>query len=557
MTGWTTRSIWRSLGLALIVTLVACSQAPTSPASTDTGGEEGGASTSASAARGGDLVIAMPADNEPASLDGHIDPYQSTWLFNSFIADPLVVLDSDGTYKAALATSWEPSEDGKSWTFELRKDAKFQDGTPFNAEAVKYNFERVVAPETASAQMASDVGPLTSVEVVDEFTVRINYDEPWVTLLDAVRRMPIWSPTAAEKHGLAEFDKHLVGAGPFTLEEWVPNDHITFRKWPEYGGWNAAQQHEGAAYLDSVTVRFIGEEAVLGSMIETGDAHMAYELSAQYVENYKDQPNYQFVASDQAGTGLQMVMNVRKPPLDQVKVRQALLHAADQSAVNQLLYDGAYAVSDGPLNTVHPCYWEGAATIYPHDLAKAQALLDEVGWKDSNGDGMREAVGVPGVEDGTPLKLRYTVLHHAEIGEALQAQFREIGVDLAVEIVPGPVQLDRVQKRDFELIYERQRSPDPLILDQIWNSKWDQPGGWAWTGYKDAALDANLNKLRSVADFDERCEIAKQIQQTIMEQALMLPTLSDPVFTAMQPKVKGFKPGAEGNWFFLHDTYLE
>ncbi|MFZ4534171.1 MAG: ABC transporter substrate-binding protein, partial [Alsobacter sp.] len=133
------------------------------------------------------LVIAFPANQEPAQLDGHIDPYQSTWLLNSFIADPLVILDSDGSYKPVLATSWESTPDGKVWTLKLLSGVTFQDGTPFNAAAVKYNLERINDPKVASAQLKSDVGPWKSVEVVDPLTVKISYDTPWVTLLDALR----------------------------------------------------------------------------------------------------------------------------------------------------------------------------------------------------------------------------------------------------------------------------------------------------------------------------------------------------------------------------------
>ena len=96
-----------------------------------------------------DLTIAMPANQEPASLDGHIDPYQSTWLLDSFVADPLIVLKPDGSYGAALATEWSSNDDGTEWTFKLREGVTFQDGTPFNAEAVKANLERIAAPESA------------------------------------------------------------------------------------------------------------------------------------------------------------------------------------------------------------------------------------------------------------------------------------------------------------------------------------------------------------------------------------------------------------------------
>jgi len=146
---------------------------------------------------GGTLTIVFPANQEPASLDGHIDPFQSTWLLNSFVADPLVVLDADGTYKPALALAWESSPDGKAWTFHLRPGVTFQDGTPFNAAAVKYNIERILAPATSSKQLASDIGPVARIDLIDELTARLNYDTPWVTLLDTMRRTPIWSPPAS------------------------------------------------------------------------------------------------------------------------------------------------------------------------------------------------------------------------------------------------------------------------------------------------------------------------------------------------------------------------
>ena len=173
--------------------------------------------------KGGHLIMAWDASHEPASLDGHVEPYQPAWLIDSFIADPLLILGPDGKFHPALAKSWTSSANADEWTFHLRDDVTFQDGTPFNAQALEYNIRRILDPETRSAEMAARLGPVEKVEIVDDFTVTFHYSEPWVVLLDAFWRMPIWSPTAAEKWGPEEFDKHLVGAGPFTLEEWVPN----------------------------------------------------------------------------------------------------------------------------------------------------------------------------------------------------------------------------------------------------------------------------------------------------------------------------------------------
>lgn len=542
------------LALFVLPILFAGCAAPAAPAADDMDTGEGEMMMEA---RGGDLEIAFPASSEPATLDGHIDPYQSAWLFDSFTADPLVILNPDAVYEGALAESWVSLEGGKAWTFTLKSGVMFQDGTPFNAEAVKYNIERVLAPETASAQMAADMGDVSHVEVVDEMTVTIHFNTPAVNLLDVLRRMPIWSPTAAEEHGLAGFDRHLVGAGPFVLEEWVPNDRIVFRKWEDYGGWNAIQEHEGPVHLDSVTVRFIGEDAVRAAMLETGDVHIVRELPAANVEDYEDQEGFELITGYQAGTGLQMVINIRNAPFDILELRQALQWATDQAAVNDLAYGGLYLVSDGPLNVVHPCHWEGAADMYGYDPDRARELLAGIGYTDSDGDGIREARGVPGVEDGTPLRMRWTVLHHTEIGEVVQGQWREVGIDLQLEQVAGPIQLERRNARDFDLMYERQRTPDPAILELVWNSANDVEGGWAWTGFVNAELDDAVTQILRVADPVERCELAYTAQRIILENAVMLPTLSQPQFYALSASVKGFQLSSESPYFFLHNTYID
>jgi peptide/nickel transport system substrate-binding protein len=297
--------------------------------------------------------MAWDAAQEPASLDGHVEPYHTAWLIDYMLTDPLLILGPDGAYHPALASRWTASADARTWTFHLRGDVTFQDGTPFNADAVEYNIDRILAPETRSAEMAAHVGPLQRTEVVDDTTLTLHYDVPWVTVLDAFRRIPIWSPTAAEQWGVEEFDRHLVGAGPFTLEEWVPNDHVTVKRWDGYGGWSSISRTGGPANLERVTVRFIGEEAVLGSVVRTRNAHIAMNLPTPYIDEYRNREGFRLMTGFQAGTGRSMVMNVRRPPFDDLRFRQSLLHATDQAAVNDLLYDGHYLVSDGPLNTGH------------------------------------------------------------------------------------------------------------------------------------------------------------------------------------------------------------
>ncbi len=550
-----TMSLVRNITIALVLTTIVAAGAVLSGCRPGFLGNSEN-ETSLENSTSNDLIMAWDASHEPASLDGHIEPYQPAWLIDSFIADPLLVIGPDGEFHPALATSWSSSLAADKWTFVLRDDVKFQDGTPFNASSVKYNIERILDPKTQSAEMAALVGPVENIEVVNDHTITLHYSRPWVSVLEEFTRVPIWSPTAAEKWGVQEFDRYLIGAGPFLLEEWVPNDHVKLKKWDDYGGWNGISRTSGPARLDSVTINFIGEKAVLGNVVMTGDADIAMNLPSDYVSDYENVEGFKLIKTYQAGTGLQMVFNTRKSPLNIPTFRQALLYGTDQTAINDLLYDGRYLPSYGPLNVTHPCHWDGNKHAYPYDLEKAKSLLEKSGYDDRDGDGIREAEGIQGVQDGTPLSIKWTVLHHEEIGEAVQSQWLRLGINLVVEKVPGPIQLDYVNNRNFDLMYERHRSRDAILLDMMWNSANDVVGGWAWTGFVSTELDSTTSKLRTLPSYEDRCNLAHTIQQIIMDNALMLPTLSEPMFYATTDRVADFQLTSEGYRFFLHNTYL-
>ena len=502
-------------------------------------------------ARSGNLIIATRASAEPASMDAHVDPYAITWLMNSWVADPLVLLTADGEYKPMLATGWSISPNGNIWTLRLRRDVKFQDGTALTAEAVKFNIDRVMNPETRSALMANYLGvrSFQKTEVVNDSTIKIHYNAPVPTVLWGLSIMPVWSPAAIQKFG-RDFHQNLVGAGAFRMTEWRKGSHIRFQRVPTYVGTPPAQEHVGPAYLNSITMRFVGEEGILGEVLRSGEVNMVMELPAQALPLYRNNPNFQIVPGYQPGAGMQFVMNTERPPLDDVRVRRALRHAYDQDRMNQTLYDGNYVVVKGPLTKYTRCYWKGAEEAYRYDPERSKALLDEAGWRVNPRTGIRE-------KDGRPLSLTIVMLHHKEIGEYLATQFRAIGVDLRVEVVPGPVQLQRAQAGQFDLMYQRLRSFEPDDLFSMWYSQNNYPGGWAWSRFQNATLDQILLRTQHTADPKERCRLFTEAQRLITEFALQLPTLDNPIYYALHRSVKGFKLGAFGAWFFVKDMYIE
>ncbi len=568
------KTLLRWLGLVLVLTVVAgCAQpaaapAPAAPeapkadapkAAAPTEAPKAAAPTTApaakeapkAAARGGNLVVATTASSEPANMDAHVDPYATTWLLNSFVADPLVTLTSEGEYKPGLATSWTVSPDGKTWEFKLRTDVKFHDGTPFNAEAAKFNIDRVMNPDTKSALMANYIGAkeFKASSAPDATTLRIEYNNPVPSLLWGLSIMPVWSPTAVQKFG-ADFQRNLVGSGAYKLTEWVKGSHVKFTKDPNYKGSAPMQGHDGPAYLDTITVRFVGEAAVLGEILKTGEANMVMELPAPALPNYKGKTDFQVVPGYQPGTGMQFMFNVSKPPFDDVRVRQALRYAYDVDKMNATLFDGNYTPLKGPLTKFSRCYNKSIEDTYKPDMEKAKALLEEAGWKVNPNTKIRE-------KDGKPLQFTMSMLHTQEIGEYLSAQFRQIGVDMKIEVIPGPVQLQKTTSGDFDLMYQRLRDFEPDVLYNSWYSGNLRPGGWAWSRYKNDSLDQILLKAEQTGDAATRCQLFSEAQQILAKDTPSLPTLDNPIYYAFKSEVKGFKLGATGSWFLVKDMYVE
>ena len=510
-------------------------------------------------AKGGHLIIAMNGKSEPANLDSQLDPYDSAKVLNNFVADRLVFINPNGAkYEPHLAKNWEISSNNLMWTFSLRDDVKFHDGTKFNAEAVKYNIERILNPDSGSGEAAAEFGNLESIEVIGEYQLKITHKKPFANFLQTLAtQLVIWSPKALKENSVSEFSNKLIGTGPFTLEEWVPNNYAKFKKWPEYNWGPSIQKNKGPVNLEMITVKFIDEEMVRGTIVSTGEANLIWDTPAQFVSQYEGDPTYEVISGFQAGTGMQYVMNVTKAPLDNILVRKAIRYATNQKALNELVYEGRYLPMNGPLNSVHTCFNSEIENRYEYDLDKAKMLIEEAGYKDKDGDGVYESYGVAGMKDGTPLQVLWTALSRQAKGEALQAQLRMAGIDLKLEIVPGPIQLERAQKKTFDLMYERQRVPVPDVLHLVYHSGNTGPGGWAWTGFEDQNLDKILVEMKNTVVPSKACDLAKQAQNIIQENAIQLPTMGQAMIYVHNNSVKDFQLGAQGGWFYVYNTYID
>jgi ABC-type transport system substrate-binding protein len=364
-------------------------------------------------------IAAGPAAGQPVSggdftfgysssfvdiLDPHVTSQSVSHFIMANIFDPLVYLRTNGEFAPGLAESWAQSTDGLTWTFKLKRGVTFHDGTSFNAEAVKFSFDRMVDPETKSRQAGVALrGFYDRTDVVDGNTVRIVLKKPkasFLTVISQVFFAPV-SPKAARELG-AEFGRKPVGTGPFKFVEWVQNQHVKLVRNPDYT-WGPPFLHKGPAHFATLTFRQIPDAGARLAALESGQVDAVDVPPTHQLERLRADPRFQVKSAPQPGMPWGWPMNTKRAPTDELKVRQAMIYALDRAALVKNVLQGAYRPAYGPLTPVTFGYNPAVEKMYPYDPRKAEALLDEAGWK-KGPDGIR-------VKDGKPLVIEHYVFY--------------------------------------------------------------------------------------------------------------------------------------------------
>lgn len=493
---------------------------------------------------------------EPSKIDPHRTAAENGILPIMQACETLVIRTPTGEFVPGLADSWEISSDGMSYTFHLHRGIKFHDGTPFNAEAVKYNFDRLVDPATKSEEGIDHLGPYESTEVVDEYTAVVHLKSPFAPLLDGISSgwLCMVSPTAAKQWGPDEFQDHFVGTGPFVFKEWKRHEYILLEKNPDYWGGPAFFKHQGNACLDSIMFKFVEEAAVRSGTLETGEIQIAQEVPTVDVERLKAKPDIQVLVMPGPGTGIMLLFNMSRTPTDDLRIRQALNYGIDQQAISDMLYQGVMEPAYGPLSPVTPCYWSGVEQMYPYDPEKARALLEEAGWKDENGDGIRE-------KDGQPLVLEFPTHGgfplYRDPAPIVQAQLKEIGVDVNVQNLAAPAWLEagRTGNLNIGILDWRASDPDFDLRLPFLSTNAD---AFAWNHHNNTKLDELLMQGMSITDLQERCRIYEDIQKIIMEDAMIKPLHVYAAIYGVRNEVKDLKFDLLApSMFWAFDAYLD
>lgn len=488
---------------------------------------------------GGTLRIGLAT--EPVSLDPAKGIFiAEQWLLMN-LYDTLVRSDQDNTLYPGLATAWETNDDQTEFTFTLRDDVTFHDGTPFNAEAVKAYFDRVNEAADPTATATGILAGYSESVVNSDTSVTVRFAEPKPTFLSDLSRpwMGIPSPTAVESSG-SDYGLQPVGTGPFAFVEWVPQDHITLQRYADYAWGPEFAANSGPALLDEVLFRFLPEGASRLTALQSGEIDVADEPPAFSVQSLLDSGEFVLQSFPAPGMPSHMMINAEKSPTDDIRVRQAMIHAVDQEQLVQVAFAGLQSPADNVLSPSTFGYNEDVANLYPFDPERAAALLEEAGWVDTDGDGIRE-------KDGERLTVVYPAspAYEEAYMELLAAYLTQAGFDVQLMTMDDAGIFEFGVAGEHSIVNMGWTSKDPGVLSFVYHSS-NIEGGSGFTRFVDAELDAALEQAATELDEAARAELYRQAQQIIMENALAIPLYNYDRVMVVRSAVQGWTFDSEG-----------
>ncbi len=496
-------------------------------------------------AQGDDIEIVFAEDRvDHATYDPRVTQSRHEEQVIVQVFDQLLAADENGEIHPSLATAWQVSDDGLTYTFQLRDDVIFHDGTPLNAEAVKFTFDSIVDPDLGSQGAVDIIGPYTSTEVLGEHEVRVTFSRPYGAALGAFAEteLSIVSPTAVEALGNDGFAQAPVGSGPFRFVVWEQGKQVVLERNDDYNWAPEFMDHQGPSNVSRAVVRFIPDASTRVAALEAGEAQVSELVPALDMRRFTDDGEFATIVGNAAGLPFGALFNTSKGPFTDQAVRQAFMHAIDRPRLAENLFFGFADPAFGPISSSTPSYWSGNDAYYPFDLEKAAALLDDAGWEMAD-DGIR-------YKDGEPLAVYFPSLLEPDTAVAVQADTKRAGFDVAVENVLKARQDELIFANDYDMLVIRWVSNDPGVLSIPFHSRnIVEPGKFKfnWARYADPGMDQMLEQAESAATADERNEVYGAIQKQIMDEGIFLPIHNQVQTIAHSSDLTGFRLAA-GQW---------
>jgi peptide/nickel transport system substrate-binding protein len=483
---------------------------------------------SAGAQPAGTLLVGLVA--EPVNLD----PAQVTDLNSNRvgrrIAETLVTFPDESTQIVpGLAESWTISKDGLKYTFKLRRNVRFHDGSPFDAEAVKFSIERQILAEHPANKLGKYpfanyfFGNVKAVEVVDPHTVEFILKEPRASFLAVLTAgaASIVSPTAVKKLG-ADYPLSPVGTGPFKFASWDRGQRVVLEK--NAGYW------KHPVNVDRVIYRPIVEDQARLTELLTGALDLVVGAPPDAVAQLENNPRVTLVK--QVGAHVWYLgINNQKKPFDDKRVRQALNYAVNKDAIVRDVLKGTGSPSRGP---VLPNTWgaDPALKAYPYDPERAKKLLAEAGYP----SGFSTTLWVP--ESGSGMQ------SPVAMSTVIQSNLKAVGVNVTLQTMEWGAYLAKLRSKEQDLFalswMAGNEDPDMVMYPLLHSTQWT-PNGPNRALYKNDKYDELLHQARLTTDQKKRAELYREAQRLLVDDAPWIFVDHEIQTAAFAKRVQGFK----------------
>jgi peptide/nickel transport system substrate-binding protein len=455
----------------------------------------------------------------------------SGFMVAAALFDTLTGLDAAGRAVPKLALSWTHAEDYKTWTFKLRPGVKFQDTTPFNAQAVKWNFDRQKDPAN-KCRCAFYIAFINRLETPDDLTVVYHLNDPALMLPELLAppssNNVVQSPAAITAKG-DDYNRNPVGTGPFVLKSWTAGDRIVVERNPNY--WNA-----GHPRLDRIVFKPLPDGQSRFASLQSGEADVVWEDEFSYESIIKAKGDKRLAVHEYVGSGASVyAINTKIAPLDDVRVRRALVMAIDRKAMSQVITGGLGKPAVNPYGggSWVKCSDDGDL---PFDPAKSRELLKEYG----------KPVTFKMIVTATP--------RGRAVGQVMQQFWKQVGATMEIEQIDQASIVPRAFQRQFQIIPWRiidLADPDPQMY-----ANFHTGSPVALANYSSPEMDKLLERARVTADLRIRTADYCEIGRLINQEAIWFWTFQNTYYAISKTKLKGL-PKMFSGVIDVSDAWIE
>ncbi|MBF0492411.1 MAG: peptide-binding protein [Deltaproteobacteria bacterium] len=485
------------------------------------------------------LVVHMAAD--PTNLNLLISNDFASSMVNGYIYESLIARDNETLeWIPRLASAWEVSKDGMQYTFHLKEGIQWHDGLPLTVEDILYSFKKIQEPNPETLHLSNYYKDISKLEKLDKNTVRFTYAKPYFKALEFCGGLPI-IPQHIYDDG-QDFNTHSanrkpIGTGPFQFERWDAGKQIVLKRNEDYWDKSRFPQIKGIVFKvitdDAVALMALKKDLIdlmNVSPIQWMKQTNSPDFNARFVKHHYDAPVYYYVG-----------WNLRRPQFNDKKVRQALTMLSNRQAIVDKLIYGLAKVISGPFFFQSDSYNKKVEPL-PYDPEAAAKLLDEAGWTDHDGDGIRD-------KDGVKLEFQLLVRTgnrtHEYVASILKEDFTKAGIKMEIIPMERSILFHRAQTWDFDAVimgWSSSFDDDPY---QVWHSSQieneQHQKGSNFVGYKNEEVDEILEKARSTFDKEKRSALYQRFHEIVAEDQPYTFLYANPTLLVRSARFKNVK----------------